>query len=138
MDGENFDDLLKKVCTTRLTRLGMLRGLAAGAMAALAGSAVGSDDADAKKGGGKGKKGGKKSSQTRLAQGDSVCPAGAGPDTKVCHCPFGKESNCQVVGAGGGHDPNDIQHSLDCCCLNGGSTADCECPGDNTCCKPQG
>src|SRR5215203_4935753 len=120
MDGENFDDLLKKVCTTRLTRLGMLRGLAAGAVAALAGSAVGSDDAVAGKGGGKGKKGGgggkgKKRNRTRLAQGDSVCGPDAGPGSKVCHCPFGNNTNCQVTGPGAGHDPTDREHSLDCC-----------------------
>ena len=33
MDGETFDDFLKKVCTTRLTRLSVLRGLALGAAA---------------------------------------------------------------------------------------------------------
>src|SRR5215218_8492754 len=113
MDGENFDDLLKKVCTTRLTRLSVLRGLAAGAVAALAGSAVGSDDADAKKGGGgKGKKGGgggkgKKSSQTRLAQGDSICEGDSHSGDRICHCPFGNDMNCQLVGLGGGHDPSD-------------------------------
>ena len=49
MDGEKFDDLLKKVCTTRLTRLGVVRGLAVGAMAAVTGSAFVADDAVAGK-----------------------------------------------------------------------------------------
>jgi hypothetical protein len=51
MDGEQFDDILRRFCTTRITRVDTLRGLVAGAAAALTGSALVSDDADAKKGG---------------------------------------------------------------------------------------
>ena len=33
MDGQKFDELIKQVCPTRLTRLSALRGLALGAAA---------------------------------------------------------------------------------------------------------
>ena len=49
MDGEKFDALLKRICTTRLTRISALRGLVAGAAAALTGAAIASDETDAKK-----------------------------------------------------------------------------------------
>jgi hypothetical protein len=48
MDGEKFDDLIRQFCTTRLTRLSALRGLVAGAAAALTGATLASDDTDAK------------------------------------------------------------------------------------------
>src|SRR5829696_8551773 len=50
MGPQKFDDLVKQFCTTRLTRWGALRGLVAGAAAAVTGSALATDDADAKKG----------------------------------------------------------------------------------------
>ena len=56
MDGEKFDDLLKRLCTTRLTRISALRGLVAGAAAALTGATLASDETDARKKGGKGRK----------------------------------------------------------------------------------
>ena len=40
MDEKRFDELVKQLCTTRLTRVSMIRGLAAGAVAALTGAAV--------------------------------------------------------------------------------------------------
>ena len=56
MDGEQFDNILRRFCSTRITRVDTLRGLVAGAAAALTGSALVSDDADARKGGkGKGR-----------------------------------------------------------------------------------
>jgi hypothetical protein len=48
MDDQRFDDLVKRFCTIRLTRLSALRGLAGGA-AALAGAVLASDDSEAKK-----------------------------------------------------------------------------------------
>ena len=49
MDGTRFDDLIKGLCTKRLTRLSALRGLVAGAAAAVAGVALFSEETDAKK-----------------------------------------------------------------------------------------
>ena len=43
MDGQRFDDLVKRLCSRRLSRVNMLRGLAAGAMAAATGAKVGAD-----------------------------------------------------------------------------------------------
>jgi hypothetical protein len=48
MDGTKFDQLIKSVTTTRITRLTALRGLAVGALAAIIGFAA-PDEADAKK-----------------------------------------------------------------------------------------
>src|SRR5918993_2133500 len=50
MDGQKFDELIRSICTTRLTRWGALRGLVAGVAATVTGSALIADDADAKKG----------------------------------------------------------------------------------------
>ena len=49
MDATRFDDLIKRLATTRLTRLQTLRGLAAGGVAALTGITLGSKEARAKK-----------------------------------------------------------------------------------------
>jgi hypothetical protein len=48
MDGDRFDDLIKRLGMSRFTRLSALRGLA-GAVAALGGAALSDDDADAVK-----------------------------------------------------------------------------------------
>src|SRR4051794_16494802 len=48
MDGEKFDDLIKRLFTIRLTRGNTLRGLAAGAAAALTGATLAEDETDAK------------------------------------------------------------------------------------------
>ena len=48
MDGERFDDLVKRFCTTPITRLSALRGLAGGAVAALAGGLLVTADLEAK------------------------------------------------------------------------------------------
>jgi hypothetical protein len=47
MDGERFDSLIKRLGTTRLTRLTALRGLAAGSVAALTGLNLFAEEADA-------------------------------------------------------------------------------------------
>jgi len=49
MDGKKFDSLIKQFCTTRLTRKSALRGLVAGAAAAVTGASFGSGGVDAKK-----------------------------------------------------------------------------------------
>ena len=51
MDGSHFDTLVKALATTRLTRLHALRGLAAGAVAAIAGVDFSTDEAEAAKSG---------------------------------------------------------------------------------------
>ena len=43
MDGQRFDDLVKQFGTTRLTRVSVIRGLAAGALAAVTGVKAGSE-----------------------------------------------------------------------------------------------
>src|SRR5215218_3128061 len=49
MDGTKFDQLIKSITTTRVSRLTALRGLAVGALAAAIGVAAPADDAAAKK-----------------------------------------------------------------------------------------
>lgn len=69
MEPNTFDDIIKRACTTRLTRLDTLRGLAAGAFAAVSGATFANLDADAKKkkrkSKGKGKSKNKKTSSSR-------------------------------------------------------------------------
>lgn len=68
MDSEKFDDLIKRMGTARVTRLTALRGLVGGAVAAVAGTAIATSDADAKsKKRGKSKKKGKKKSRRSQA-----------------------------------------------------------------------
>ena len=43
LDGQRFDDLVKRFGTTRLTRVSVIRGVAAGALAAVTGVKAGSD-----------------------------------------------------------------------------------------------
>lgn len=81
MDGEKFDALLRRVCTTRLTRFSALRGLVAGAAAALTGAALASQSADAKKGGKRKGKG--KSSKDR---GGRKLTAASGATPTACAC----------------------------------------------------
>ena len=92
MDGEKFDDLIRRICTTRLTRMSALRGLVGSAAAALAGAAVASNEAEAKpkkvsgakKGKGKQGKGkqGKGNSQRASSQAtvSGVCGSEGGAD----------------------------------------------------------
>src|SRR3954463_7207122 len=47
MDGEKFDDLIKRLAAIRLTRAGTLRGLAAATAAALTGGVLADDETDA-------------------------------------------------------------------------------------------
>src|SRR5829696_8101737 len=49
MDGTRFDKLIKSMATTRVSRLTALRGLAVGAVAAIAGRDFGAEDAEAAK-----------------------------------------------------------------------------------------
>ncbi len=70
MDGEKFDDLIRKLATIRMTRMDALRGMVAGAAATVTGAtSLDLEDAEAKKkakaagkkgGNGKGGRGGKK------------------------------------------------------------------------------
>ena len=150
MDGERFDDLVKKFCTTRLTRLSALRGLAGGAAAVLTGAVLASDETEAKKAHGQNHK--KKArgqnhkkhraqnqnkkvrsqSQdlTAQVQADATCRAGGHPcegSQTCCQDPF--TLTC-IEGVGSG--------KAERCCLPGsevcgsGNTAQC-CPGEATC-----
>src|SRR5215212_5785104 len=61
MDAQKFDDLIRRLATERLTRLTALRGIVAGAAAAMTGANLGLDETEAKKAnGGKKDKDGKK------------------------------------------------------------------------------
>ncbi len=57
MDDKRFDDLSKRLASTRLTRLSLLRGLVGGAAAAVTAAVLSSGDADAKSKKRKGRKG---------------------------------------------------------------------------------
>ena len=48
MDGDRFDDLIRRVYTSRLSRVNALRGVAAGVAAVLAGGALGTKETEAK------------------------------------------------------------------------------------------
>src|SRR5215216_2806487 len=67
MDGKKFDSLIKRFCSTQMTRKSALRGLVAGAAAAITGSALIADDAAAKK----------RRGRVSAAQEVKACPAGA-------------------------------------------------------------
>jgi hypothetical protein len=99
MDGEKFDDLLKKVCTTRLTRLGVFRGLAVAAVATVTGSAFVSDDAVAGK---KSKKARKKKRAARERHLGDACKPGNPPGSNVQgNCADNEDLECQFVGQTG-------------------------------------
>jgi hypothetical protein len=89
MDTERFDALVKRLETTRLTRGGAVRGLMAGALAAVAGAALSADETDAKR-------------RRRRRRRSKV--SAAAPQTCVtCQCGVGrpcnvKEETCTVLG----------------------------------------
>jgi hypothetical protein len=70
MDATTFDDLIKRLAATRLTRLTALRGLAMGALAALTGVGLTAEEASAKKNHEK--------------------------KVKVCKCPDSNSANCRT------------------------------------------
>jgi hypothetical protein len=80
MDGSQFDELVKRLGTTRATRLAALRGLAAGVFANLAGLSLFADEATAKKGR-KNKGKGKKNRKKRT----------------LCHCDSAAPSSCRTI-----------------------------------------
>jgi hypothetical protein len=69
MDGEKFDDLIRKICTTRLTRVGALRGMVAGAAAALTGATLAFEETAGKGKKGAAKKGGAKNGGAKQGKG---------------------------------------------------------------------
>src|SRR5688572_8405405 len=96
MDGEKFDDLLKKVCTTRLTRLSALRGLAVAAVATVTGSAFVANDAVAGK---KSKKARKKARAARARHLGDACKPGNPEGSGVQgNCADNENLECQFVG----------------------------------------
>src|SRR4051794_7156837 len=87
MDGDTFDDLVKRLTQARVTRLEALRGLVASAAVGLTG-ATRAADADAKKKGKKGRGNGK--AKTRKGKGhgkDKRTGKDAAPKVTVCHKP---------------------------------------------------
>src|SRR5829696_3133599 len=71
MDATTFDDLIKRLAATRLTRLTALRGLAIGALASLTGVGLTAEEASAKKNHEK--------------------------KVKVCKCPDSNSANCRTA-----------------------------------------
>ena len=82
MANERFDDLVKRIAESRLTRQEALRGLA-GAAAAAAGAALASEETTAKKG--RKVKAEKNGNQGKVT---------------ICHCPPGNPDNCHTISVG--------------------------------------
>ena len=83
MDGQKFDQITKALAEGA-TRRRFIKGIAGGAVGALAGVF------------------GAKRAETVLAQTGPLCPGGGGPNNKICHCPPGQNGgNCQTTGNGG-------------------------------------
>jgi hypothetical protein len=95
MDGEKFDNLIKRFCTTRLTRKSALRGLVAGAAAALTGVSFASDNVAARK-----RRARIASDPVRCACSDDLspkqCPAKSGNEFTCKLCPGIKKGSVQV------------------------------------------
>jgi hypothetical protein len=152
MDGKTFDDLIRRFCTIRLTRVSALRGLVTGAATALTGAALASDETDAKKKGGKGrqksskgksgrkKKGGKKGKkrqpQTKqrpqirqeplCAEGHvALCHNSTNENGGVIQCPNGSSTN---LAGHCGHNDEDA-NPFDCFCKDGGFDPNFHCLG---------
>jgi hypothetical protein len=131
VDGEQFDELIRRVSSTRLTRLGALRGLTGGLSAALGGAALAVQETAAKKKGKSHKKQSAKHKQKQKQASASECRTGGHP----CE---GGQACCQdlacVAGSGSGAATR--------CCLEGsvvcgsGSTAEC-CPPGASCVNEQ-
>jgi hypothetical protein len=81
MDGDRFDDLIKRLGMSRFTRLSALRGLA-GAVAALGGAALTEDDADAVK-----RRNDKNKNRKRKRN--------RGKTQRICHCDANGQ-NCRT------------------------------------------
>ena len=86
MNATSFDDFIKELSRTRLTRLGVLRGLAASAAAAVIGMALFADETEAKKGGGH-KKGGSGWRHHRAKK----------PKRTLCHCENSDPASCTTI-----------------------------------------
>src|SRR5215211_789495 len=142
MEDQRFDDLVKRLCTTRLTRLSALRGLAGGAAAALTGALLASDDTEAKKRArGENHKKHRAQSQDKKVRSQSQDLTAKVEANATCwaagHPCEGSQTCCQdpftltcIEGAGSG--------AAERCCLPGsevcgsGNTAQC-CPGEAAC-----
>jgi hypothetical protein len=144
VDGKTFDDLIRRFCTTRLTRVSALRGLVAGVAASLTGASLASDiDAKNKKKGHKHsakasskhkgsnkhkkKKGKQKPAPTITTTSTCPCPSEFSP--KGCPNPGSNpQYTCKATlsGAGCGIDSaNPPQGSVQVTCT--GSTPSCVC-----------
>ena len=97
MDGERFDELIKRLTVARLTRLEALRGLAGAAVVAGTGAAIVSDEAEAK-----GKKRGKRRNGNDRNKGKGRKAQAQQNTDKVtiCHCPPGNPDNCHTISVG--------------------------------------
>jgi hypothetical protein len=120
MDDKRFDDLVKRLCTTRLTRVSMIRGLAAGTVAALTGARLASQS------------------------GDSTVLAAAGTCRNLGHpcqgnqdCCAGIEV-CKVTGPGNAKRCSDVPDcgGLGELCCDGQCDLGLECDNSNHCVEP--
>jgi hypothetical protein len=89
MDGERFDELIKRMGTARVTRMSALRSMLGGAAVALTGAVFAAEVVDAKK---KKKGNGKNRSNTSGVQ--------ATPKCWVCHVPPGNPDNAHAINVG--------------------------------------
>jgi hypothetical protein len=98
MDGKTFDDLIRRFCTTRLTRLSALRGFITAAVAAATGATLADDETDAKKKRGRGRGAARKEGK-KSAKGKGKGKSGKGQNkNKKKHGGGNNKSN-----AGGGN-----------------------------------
>jgi hypothetical protein len=140
MDGKSFDDLIRRFCTTRLTRVSALRGFIAAATAAMTGASLADDETDAKKKRGKngrgvdreGKKGGKgkggkgknnksKKKRGRNKRGGSGNNNNAGGGNR--NCPAGQTTTGRI-------DFDDLELNGEGCALIPFREGDCRCDID--------
>src|SRR4051794_20202584 len=85
MDGENFDDLVKRITAARLTRLEALRGLIASAAVGLTGATL-ADATEAKKQAkADGKKGSRKHAHGESKHKGKRTHSEAQPKVTLCH-----------------------------------------------------
>ena len=106
MDGKRFDDLTKRLFATRLTRLGTLKGLASGALAAVTGTVLSEDELEAKRdkrhAGHQHKQ---KHDGKHQNHGNQKHKGGAGPEfhnpkkkkKTICHCGGSDPTTCKTL-----------------------------------------
>jgi len=154
MDGDRFDDLIKRLGTTRLTRLTALRGLAVGGLAALTGAGLLAEEALAKN---------NHEQKIRICHRSSATDPGVSKKLKkdkaqkhLKRHPFDTKGRCTATptptptpvtpattcGAGApvqcGNTAFCCPSNLPQCCVNAGIAGFSCAPSNYTCCGQQG